>query len=49
MVVNGAKISFKCQNGLVTEIHSDKPVIILNKHLNTELITDENISVKENI
>lgn len=49
MVVNGAKISFKWQNGLVTEIHSDKPVIILNKHLNTELITDENISVKENI
>lgn len=49
MVVNGAKISFKWQNGFVTEIHSDKPVIILNKHLNTELITDENISVKENI
>lgn len=49
MVVNGAKISFKWQNGIVCEIHSDKPVSILNKHLNTELITDENISVKENI
>nr|WP_303248681.1 glycoside hydrolase family 95 protein [uncultured Ruminococcus sp.] len=47
MVVNGAKISFKWQNGLVTEIHSDKPVKILNKHLHSELITNENISVEE--
>lgn len=49
MVVNGAKISFKWKDGLVCEIHSDKPVTIHNKHLNTKLITDENISVKENI
>ena len=47
MVVNGAKISFKWQNGLVTEIHSDKPVKILNKYLHSELITNENISVEE--
>lgn len=47
MVVNGAEISFKWQNGLVTEIHSDKPVKILNKHLHSELITNENISVEE--
>lgn len=47
MVVNGAKISFKWQNGLITEIHSNKPVKILNKHLQSELITNENISVEE--
>lgn len=49
MVVNGAKISFKWQNGLVTEIHSDKPVKILNKHLQSELITNENISIEESL
>ena len=49
MVVNGAKISYKWQNGLVCEIHSDKPVAISNKNLSKELIADENISVKENI
>lgn len=47
MVVNGVKISFKWQNGLVTEIYSDKPVKILNKHLQSELITNENISIEE--
>lgn len=47
MIVNGAKISFKWQNGLITEIHSNKPVKILNKHLQSELITNENISVEE--
>lgn len=47
MVVNGAKISFKWQNGLITEIHSNKPVKILNEHLQSELITNENISVEE--
>lgn len=49
MVVNGAKISFKWQNGLVTEIYSDKPVKILNKHLQSELITNENISIEESL
>lgn len=49
MVVNGAKISFKWQNGFVTEIHSDKPVKILNKHLQSELITNENISIEESL
>ncbi|MGN0534026.1 MAG: glycosyl hydrolase family 95 catalytic domain-containing protein [Eubacterium sp.] len=49
MVVNGAKISFKWQNGLVTEIHSHKPVTILNKHLQTQLITDESISVADGV
>lgn len=49
MVVNGAKISFKWQNGFVTEIYSDKPVKILNKHLQSELITNENISIEESL
>ena len=47
MVVNGAKISFKWKNGLVTEIHSDKPVSVVNKHLNRSIITDNNVSVQE--
>ena len=49
MVVNGVKISFKWQNGFVTKIHSDKPVKILNKHLQSELITNENISIEESL
>lgn len=48
MVVNGAKISFQWQNGLVTEIHSDKPVTIINKHLNQSVITDDTVSVRGN-
>lgn len=49
MVVNGAKISFKWQNGMITGIHSDKNVKILNKHLHTQLTTDENIYVEESL
>lgn len=47
MIVNGAKISFKWKNGLVTEIHSDKPITIMNKHLNQSVTTDKNVSVQE--
>lgn len=46
MVVNGAKISFKWKNGLVTEMHSDKPVNVLNKHLDENVVKNENITVK---
>lgn len=49
MVVNGAKISYKWKNGFVTEIHSDKPVVVLNKHLHKSLITDNTIYVREDI
>lgn len=49
MVVNGAKISYKWKNGFVTEIHSDKPVVVLNKHLHKSLITDNTIYVQEDI
>lgn len=49
MIVNGAKISFKWKDGLVCEIRSDKPVTILNKHFDTDLIISENISIKESI
>ncbi|MGN1328523.1 MAG: glycosyl hydrolase family 95 catalytic domain-containing protein [Eubacterium sp.] len=48
MVVKGAKISFKWQDGLVTEIHSDKPVAILKKHLHKEVTKNSNIYIKEN-
>ncbi|MGN0542944.1 MAG: glycosyl hydrolase family 95 catalytic domain-containing protein [Acutalibacteraceae bacterium] len=45
MAVNGAKISFKWKNGLVTEIHSDKPVTVLNKHLDKSITFDENCKI----
>jgi alpha-L-fucosidase 2 len=49
IIVGGAKISFRWKNGLVTEIYSDKPVVVLNKHLHKALITDDSISVREDI
>lgn len=49
MIVGGAKISFRWKNGLATEIYSDKPVVVLNKHLHKALITDDSISVREDI
>ena len=45
MVVNGARISFKWKNGLVTDIHSDKPVSIVNKHLSKTITTYINILI----
>ena len=47
MVVNGAKISFKWQNGLVTEIRSDKPIAVVNNHMSQTVETDNNVSVRE--
>ncbi|MGN0448249.1 MAG: glycosyl hydrolase family 95 catalytic domain-containing protein [Acutalibacteraceae bacterium] len=49
MVVNGTKISYKWKNGFVTEIHSDKPIVVLDKHMHKSLITDDTISVREDI
>lgn len=49
MVVNGAKISYKWKNGLITEIQSDKPVTVLNKHLSKSAKTSENITITEGI
>lgn len=49
MVVNGSKISFKWQNGLVIEMHSDKPISVLNRHLSDNVIFDENIIIKESV
>ncbi|MGN0570554.1 MAG: glycosyl hydrolase family 95 catalytic domain-containing protein [Candidatus Fimenecus sp.] len=46
MVVGGAKVSFQWQNGLVTEIHSDKPVTILNTHLSESATVGESVIVK---
>ncbi|MGN1443106.1 MAG: glycosyl hydrolase family 95 catalytic domain-containing protein, partial [Acutalibacteraceae bacterium] len=46
LVVNGAKISFKWQNGLVTEIHCDKPVLVVNRHLNQSVIANDTVSVR---
>lgn len=47
MVINGAKISFKWENGVVTEVHSDLSITILNKHLSETLLSDKCITVKE--
>lgn len=47
MTVNGAEISFKWENGLVTEIHSNKPVTVINKHLHKALNAESEIIIKE--
>lgn len=47
MVLNGAQISFKWEKGLVTEIHSDKPVTVADKHLHSSVATDGNIIIKK--
>lgn len=49
MVVNGAKISFKWKNGLVTQISSDTAVNVINMHLNKSLIKDSNIHIQDEI
>lgn len=49
MVVNGAKISFKWENGLITEIDSSKPITVINKHLSESVSIGDSISVAEKI
>ena len=46
MAVNGAKISFRWKNGLVTELHSDKPITVWNRHLSKDLISNEKVVIK---
>lgn len=46
MVVNGAKISFEWQNGLVTKATSDKPIKIYNKNLGDNIAL-KNVAIKE--
>lgn len=45
MVVNGTKISFKWKNGMITEIGSDRPIEVLNKHLSKSAVIGKNITV----
>lgn len=47
MVVNGAEISFRWEDGLVTEIQSTLPVQIRNKQVSDGVITDQNITLVE--
>lgn len=49
MLVNGTKISFKWKSGLVTEISSDKPVTILNRHLSNAVKTSDIITIAKEI
>lgn len=44
LVVNGAKISFKWKNGIVTEISADKPILVYDKNIAVNINTDNNIS-----
>lgn len=44
MLVNGAKISFKWKNGMVTEISADKPILVYDKNIAVNINTDNNIS-----
>lgn len=46
MVVNGVKISFEWQNGLVTAVCSDKPITVLNKQIDKNVVSN-NISFTE--
>lgn len=45
MVINGAKISFKWNNTVVTKIQSDKPLKVLDKNLSKAISANENISI----
>lgn len=45
MVVNGAKISFKWKNGLVTELSSDLPVCVCAEHIAESAKISENIEI----
>lgn len=44
MSVNGAKISFKWKNGMVTEISADKPILVYDKNIAVNINTNINIS-----
>lgn len=46
MVVNGAKISFSWENGKVTKLFSDKPVIVYCRNIADNALTDGNITLK---
>ena len=37
MVINGAKVSFKWNNGLVYEANSDKPITVYNAHMSSDI------------
>ena len=45
MVVNGAKISFKWKNGLVTKLSSDLPVCVCAEHIAESAKISENIEI----
>lgn len=45
MVVKGAKISFKWKDGVITEIYSDKPATVSDRHICNKVIV-KNIALK---
>lgn len=42
---NGAEISFEWENGEVTAVKSDKPILILNKHLSQSVMLDDSVII----
>ena len=46
MIVNGAKLSFEWQNGVVTKVTSDKPIAVYDTHL-SETAEYSNIVITE--
>lgn len=47
MVINGTEISFKWENGKVTEISSSKPLKVLNKNLSDKCVMSGEIVLTE--
>ena len=47
MVANSSKISFKWKNGLVTEVYSDRPISVLNKHIAPSAKIGGTVTLKE--
>lgn len=45
IIIKSAKISFKWENSKVTEIESDKPIAVYNKHLSDNVVLNENVSL----
>ena len=47
MVANSSKISFKWKDGLVTEVCSDRPISVLNKHIAPSAKIGGTVTLKE--
>ena len=46
MVVKGAKISFKWQNGKIIEVSADKKVTVSAENISENAVAGKNVSIK---